>query len=474
MQNKKKHNEFDAIVNQILDAFIVTCGYGLWELVKKPAALIVSIPASYIGCKILYPLLLQNQFFPAIIPEKIHFGLTYALLIFPLLFMLGMAKRSDSSKFNRIFKQTGLTNGAGEHPVFLKKEDLDSYRSKYTFFSRGIGPSEYEAKKERIECNFKANIESIKQPFNKANVEIIFTKQNIPEKISYEQLAKSTQLAADSMYLGVSAEGIQTQAISQLPHMLIAGTTGSGKSVFFKQALLGILESTDHLQMYLIDLKGGLEMIDFASAPNVKVIKTIHEAVTLLKYVESEMKNRFAYLEQSNKKQIHPQRDYKDRIVVAVDEASVLYMARDRNDPDYDSSLEARRLADSISKLSRAAAIHLMIATQKLDKQVIPTSVSENISGRMAFRANSLQGSMIVLGTKDAMELPEIPGRGIWSHGTKKMIIQTPFVDEKIIRQRCDEIKKQFDAGVRKLFTPMLNDVAKNKSKSNSSIVYET
>lgn len=213
-------------------------------------------------------------------------------------------------------------------------------------------------------------------------------------------------------------------------------------------------------------------MIDFVGAPNVKVIKTMDQAVHLLSLIEREMKNRFAYLEKSNRKQITPEEDKKDRIVVAVDEASVLYMTRSKHDPDYQASLDARRLADSISKLSRAAAIHLLIATQKLDRQVIPTSVSENISGRMAFRANSLQGSMIVLGSKDACELPEIPGRGIWSYGTRKMIIQSPYAAEEIIKERCEQVATLFKEGKRKMFNPMIGETEKTVDKAMMEDVY--
>jgi S-DNA-T family DNA segregation ATPase FtsK/SpoIIIE len=267
-------------------------------------------------------------------------------------------------------------------------------------------------------------------------------------------------------------EGILTQGVAELPHMLIAGTTGSGKSIFFKQCLLGLLESSPYLQMYLIDLKGGLEMIDFKKAPNVQVIKDLDQAVRLLAMIEKEMKDRFTYLEEAQRKQIVPEKDKKDRIIVAVDEASVLYMNRNKNDPDYDHALEARRLADSISKLSRAAAIHLLLATQKLDRQVIPTSVSENISGRMAFRANSLQGSLIVLGTRDACDLPEVPGRGIWSFGTKKVIVQAPFVDEKTIKARCEHISELFHRGKRRLLSPMLGETEKKQGRLAQKEIY--
>lgn len=472
MNKNNKTSEIDRLITDLLDSFIRTAGYGVWELIKHPFWLLSLSAIIFLSSKILSPFV-AKQYIPKMIPLNFHLSITIVLLMIPVLLFIGVMARYYVDKFQRIFMQTGLSNSAGEYPIFFKKVQLDEFRSRFYFYSKGIGLSEFVAKGERIESNFHMAIESIKEGKNKGIVLITFSTQHFPEKVSYETLRSQKVLPPESMYLGQSTDGIYTQEVADLPHMLIAGTTGSGKSVFFKQALLGLLESSPHLQMYLIDLKGGLEMIDFIAAPNVKVIKSIDQAVNLLRYVELEMKGRFKYLESSGRKQIIPVRDKKDRIIVAVDEASVLYMNRDKYDPDNEAAIEARRLADSISKLSRAASIHLLLATQKLDRQVIPTSVSENISGRMAFRANSLQGSLIVLGSKEAMELPDIPGRGIWSYGTKKIVMQSPFVDEKIIKKRCEKIAEMFKQGERSLFEPMITDVAKNKTKLSTISILE-
>ena len=448
------------MVNDILQELIVVSAMGTWvwlkSFVSKRAAF--TIPLTLVIAYISYRIALGGQdlvylhhieprvFTPKIVnwawrqPFAYHFSILFTLFLSPFVVVAGAWARSIRTKFQRIFMRARLTNGLGDTPKLIYERRVDKYRRRYVFDANGIGISDFEAKKEAIESHFRSNIESIKHGAHNGQIAITFTKQVFPSKVSYVDLTTQKSLPSESFYLGVTVEGIRTQKVAELPHMLIAGTTGSGKSVFFKQALLGLLESSPHLQMYLIDLKGGLEMIDFAKAPNVQVVKAMDQAVYVLQLVEKEMKDRFAYLERSQRKQIVPEEDKKDRIVVGVDEASVLYMSRNRHDPDYQASIEARRLADSISKLSRAAAIHLLLATQKLDRQVIPTSVSENISGRMAFRANSLQGSLIVLGTKEASELPEIPGRAIWNFGTQKVTIQSPYVDEKSIEMRCAAI----------------------------------
>ena len=207
--------------------------------------------------------------------------------------------------------------------------------------------------------------------------------------------------------------------------------------------------------------------------PNVKVVKNLNETLILFRQVEKEMKARFTYLEKSGRKQIIPEKDKKDRIVVAVDEASVLYTSRGPHDPDKEKALEARKLADSIAKLSRAASIHLLLATQKLEDRVIPTSVTENISGRMVFRVNSFQGSNQVIGSKEALMLPEIPGRGIWSFGTRRVTIQAPFIDEKEIKKRCLKIADDFQNGERQCFNLMAGEPDKNEEEGLQSMTYE-
>ena len=392
------------------------------------------------------------------LPLYYHLIVIYILTFIPIVYLLGCITRFQKKKYEKLFKKIGLTNGLKETPKLLRVEKLDQHRKSYVFQANGIGTHGFEAKKDGLEAVFGTRIESISNGKDKSEVIMTLTTSDIPNAVDYRRLKNLSKLPKECFYLGATDHGVLTQKLTDLPHMLIAGATGSGKSIFFKQALMGLLESCDHVQMYLIDLKNGLEMTDFSKCPNVKIIKNIDDALIVLKQAEKEMKERFTYLEKNNFKSILPARDKKDRIIIAVDESSVLYMERSKFDANYESGIEARRLADSIAKLARAASIHLLLATQKLDKSVIPTSVSENISGRMAFRTNSLQGSLLVLGTKEAMELPEIPGRGIWSFGVKKITVQAPYINEKTIVGQCEQIATEFQTGERRCFNPLLGE----------------
>ena len=389
------------------------------------------------------------------------------------LLALGINALIRIANCRKLFCSIGLTTGLKEVPTLIYCNKPDKYREVLEFRAKGIGINRFKSKAQDIEAFFGKAVESIEHGIDQSRVKVILTKHKLPDRVNYTDISKSHPLPENSFYIGHSIEGIKTQDISELPHLLIAGATGGGKSVFFKQAMMGLLESTRSLQLYAVDLKGGLEMSDFSAAPNVKVVKDLGQAVALLSALNREMKHRFKYLEEKGYREIKPKRDKKDRIVLAVDEASVLFTALPRSSADYKNSQTARTLLDSLAKLSRAAAIHIVLATQKLDKQVLPTQVSENISGRMAFKANSVPGSTLVVYTRDAADLPEIKGRGIWLFGSNKFMVQAPYISEKEIKDSAKRIKAEFDAGPRKLQSSMVGFDIRQSLQSQTECMNE-
>jgi DNA segregation ATPase FtsK/SpoIIIE-like protein len=161
-----------------------------------------------------------------------------------------------------------------------------------------------------------------------------------------------------------------------------------------------------------------------------------------------------------------------DRIVVAIDEASVLFTVEKSSRSTRATAEKARDLTDRIAKLGRAAAINIIIATQKVVKETIDTRVQTNINARMVFRVNTVASSMTVLGNKLASELPEIQGRGIWSVGSRDIEVQTPFLDIDEVAERLEVLAKKFERGRKSFFGPMLAQ-AKAEDKTNNAFEAE-
>ncbi len=160
-------------------------------------------------------------------------------------------------------------------------------------------------------------------------------------------------------------------------------------------------------------------------------------------------------MESEGVKSIDSQRDKKDIIVIAVDEASELYAKGKMNKDRANQIAKARELTEEISKLGRAASVHLILATQKVTTETIDTKIQENLGGRISFRANTLQGSLTVLGNKMAYELPDIKGRAIWANGTEFTEVQTPYLDDETLISEIEELKKEHENEKSLTFQPM-------------------
>jgi S-DNA-T family DNA segregation ATPase FtsK/SpoIIIE len=217
------------------------------------------------------------------------------------------------------------------------------------------------------------------------------------------------------------------------------------------------LKCSDHIQLYLIDLKRGVEMRPFGSLNNVKVAKENIDAIILLEAVVKEMDRRFKFLEDKKVQDIDPKRDKLDRIFVGIDEASELFIVSKTSKEAKDNANRARELTDKIAKLGRAAGIHLILATQKVVKETIDTNVQTNINARVIFRVNTIASSMTVLGNKKAAELPQIKGRAIWSVGSQDIVVQVPRLDADEMNEEIGSLTTKFNSDTSPVFGPMIS-----------------
>lgn len=370
--------------------------------------------------------------------------------------IMGLPAMLKNIKYQNIFKTLAITNGAGDFPEVINVVDLGKDRELIHFKAKGVSVSEFENKKGNFATAFGKIASEVRLGANRKVVEVLLSGKELTKLIKFESLMDKYK-DAYSFIVGESLENVITQKIDSLPHLLIAGSTGGGKSNFFRQVVLSLLKNSKHIQFYLLDLKRGIEVVEFSGLPNVKIALDEKEAVFLLEKIVQEMKSRFKYLEENRKKKIVPGLDNKDLIVIAVDEASVLF-GKERADSDNKEYIDkARDYIDDLAKLARAAGIHLILATQKPVKDSIDTKVLENLQGRMAFRMQSVAGSNVALGNKRAIELSDIKGRGIWQTGTFETEVQTPLLTDEVLEDELAAIKKDFDEGRRRILGKMFS-----------------
>lgn len=203
---------------------------------------------------------------------------------------------------------------------------------------------------------------------------------------------------------GIEGDPIITD-LSKMPHLLIAGATGSGKSVCMGSIITSILykASPKEVKMILIDPKK-VELINFEGLPHLfsPVVTDPEKASNVLKFVVQEMEKRYEIFSESRTNSIETynskveEDDKLPYIVVIIDELSDLMM------------VAANEVEDNICRLaqmSRAAGIHLVVATQRPSVDVITGLIKANIPSRISFAVSSQTDSRTILDMGGAEKL---------------------------------------------------------------------
>lgn len=250
-----------------------------------------------------------------------------------------------------------------------------------------------------------------------------------------------------AVVLGKDVSGTPFYAdLTRMPHLLVAGATGTGKTIFLNNLILSLLyqNSPDTMRLILIDPKR-VEFSAYKDLPHLlaPVIFDAQKAINALKWLVSEMGKRFDILSSNgsrdigsfNEKAIAKGEAPLPFIVLIIDELADLMVARGR-----EVEVGIVRLA----QMARAVGIHLVIATQRPSVEVITGLIKANITSRITFQVASQVDSRTVL---DMAGAEKLLGLGdllfLSAEVTKPRRIQGAFVSEKEVRRVVDFIKEE-------------------------------
>lgn len=385
-------------------------------------------------------------------------------------FFLVIPQLVRNKRMDGKLRHLGLKTPTGLEPKVLDVVPLFEGKSKLIVKAEGIDIASFTSKKGALESSLNKIVQEIHvSEGSKQIFELILSEKELPKRVPFASV-ESKLTKPYTFLVGEANCGFLTGDLRELHHMLIAGATGGGKSVFFKQALVGLLKSSQRLHLYLIDLKRGVEMKLFEQLPNVYVAKEVVDAVEVLRRLVQEMEQRFVYLEEHGFSEIEPERDQLDRLVVGIDEASVLFtVEKGVRGANKDFALEARELADKLTKLGRAAGIHVIIATQKITKETVDTRVQTNVGAKICFRVGTAPSSVNVLGNTRAHTLPDIKGRAIWSVGSNDLEVQVPLLSHEETKEEIESIRRERENSDAKPFNKLLVARTSNGQKKKKS-----
>lgn len=254
------------------------------------------------------------------------------------------------------------------------------------------------------------------------------------------------------LFLGKDVEGRPlAYDLAAMPHLLIAGRTGTGKSVCLNSLILSLLltRRPDEVRLILIDPKK-VELSDYAHIPHLMtpVVKDVKKAEAILAWAVDKMEERYEWLHRARVRnvasynelpfdeivrRVNPDTEDERRaiprslpyIVIVIDEVADLIMQMKK---EIESSIIL------LAQKSRAAGIHLILATQKPTVDVVTGLIKSNLPARICFQVNSRSDSAVVLDEKGAEKLLGMGDMLFLQQGTM-IRAQGAFVDDREIER---------------------------------------
>ena len=229
--------------------------------------------------------------------------------------------------------------------------------------------------------------------------------------------------------------------LASMPHLLIAGTTGSGKSVCINTIILSLLyrHTPDKCKFILIDPKM-LELSTYEGIPHLlcPVITEAKKAASVLGWVVKEMESRYRLMTKEGVRNID---SYNAKhklpmpyIVVVVDEMSDLMLVAGKEIENY---------IQKLSQMARAAGIHIIMATQRPSVDVITGTIKANFPTRISFQVTSKIDSRTILGEQGAEQLLGKGDMLYMSSANRIVRIHAPFVSDNEIEKINNSLRSQ-------------------------------
>ena len=272
---------------------------------------------------------------------------------------------------------------------------------------------------------------------------------NTRETVYFRQILESPEFQANKsklkVPLGKDIFGVPTvTSIEKMPHLLVAGATGSGKSVTINSIILAILFNArpNEVKLVLVDPKM-LELSVYDGVPHLlsPVVTQPKRAAETLRALVAEMERRYRTLAAKGSKNIEsynkaaPEEERLPYIVVIIDELADLMLTVQR---------EVEESIMRIAQMARAAGIHLIVATQRPSVDVITGLIKANLPARISFQVSSKTDSRTILDANGAENLLGMGDMLFLPPGTSHLIrVHGSFVSEAEIKRVVDFVKKQ-------------------------------
>ncbi len=379
---------------------------------------------------------------------------------------------TDKQRLDRIFRKCGLYikyNQKEDTPKLLRTKKAMDHTEYVYRLPEGLTFSDFKKKKEAIETSLNGSKEGFKLG-NIRNINIDQgLKHNIKRITNGETYKKEVLLSYDTALkvkiynrpltellpyennckgwtvpIGVTRDKEIKHDFDKIMHMVVAGTTRYGKSIFLKTAITTLVSNQpDNALFTLIDLKGGLTFSRYSKCPQIQGIASdAEQALERLEIINVQMDGVMDYLKAGGYENVQ-EAGIKARHFVVIDEGAELAPGIEKDKELRQIKNQCEVILSRIARIGGALGYRLIYATQTPYSEVLNHNIKQNCDAKLCFKLQTDKASEVVLGEgiTDAAHLPFIKGRGVYLTD-RKYIVQTPMIDNDYIEGVVEHASK--------------------------------
>lgn len=377
----------------------------------------------------------------------------------------------DKQKLDRIFRKCGLLvkyNGKEDTPKLLRSSSKENHTEYVYRIPEGLGFKEFEKKKHVIEDSLNSNGSKMtlsdlrgvnlkgdyKQQLNdiqrkknrQKEIHLTFDKvlkikvfsEPLTDFLHYDNNCKGWEIP-----IGTTRTNFIKHDFEKIMHMVVAGTTRYGKSIFLKNVITTLLLNQPKNSLFtLIDLKGGLTFNRYKDCKQVQTIASdADESLEALEVINKQMDEVMDYLKSNGYENVQEAK-IPIRHFVIIDEGAELAPGIEKDKDLRVIKSKCETLLSRISRIGGALGYRLIYATQTPYSEVLNHNIKQNCDAKLCFKLQTDKASEVVLGEgiTDASRLPFIKGRGVYLTD-RKHIVQTPMIENDYIERVISDVQ---------------------------------
>lgn len=366
-----------------------------------------------------------------------------------LLTAIRTSNMGDQKKIEKIFEytKTWITTEKGDikKPQYIRKAPIENVGTEYVYrLPLGLPFKKLEYLNENVGV-FKDGLhKNVEINWDGGMLHVNVYETDLPESWPYRFQHKNGWVVP----IGKTYKDIIWHDFDQVPHLVGGGTTRYGKTNLMKVIMTSLIKNhPKDVDLYLIDLKAGVEFSKYRNLKQVRKVATnIEETFSLLSEVCTRLESKQAQAREQGWSNIIDTKD-NNRVFIIVDEAGDIPDEKFMDAEEKKMRQACQWMLSHIARIGGAFGFRELFFSQYTTADVLPRQIKQNADAKICFKIQNGYASEVILGEKNthAAGLPKVRGRAIFKDGPDLIELQVPYISDRVMNYYLKEYEGDTD-----------------------------